>query len=182
VRRLLACLALVLSSFPAVSRAAVVVALDLRELTRQAHVVAEVRVTDEHSRRLPSGQIITELDAVVLEGIKGVEDGEDLAFFTEGGVVDGVGARVEGEPRVHAGDHLVVFLEEAGAGLRFVGMSQGCFAVREAATGPAVLPAGSGLALVRRTPLGLRPAPPALSTPRPLSSFLDEVRALAPAR
>ncbi|MBI2892901.1 MAG: hypothetical protein HYY06_05065 [Deltaproteobacteria bacterium] len=162
--------------------AAVVLALDLADMTGAAQVVAEIEVTRTHSRRLASGQIVTDVEAVVLEGIKGAVDGEDLVLFTEGGIAGGIGANVPGEPRLRAGDRVVAFLEPAGEGLRFVGMSQGCFRVIESPTGAVVRPGGAGLVLVRRTPAGLRPAGPALAAPRALSTFLDEVRALAAAR
>lgn len=159
--------------------AAVVVALDLRTLAREATVIADIEVVAHEARRLDDGQIITEYVAVVREGVKGIVDGEELRFFAEGGIVDGVGAWVPGEPRPHVGDRLVAFLEPAVAGLRFVGMSQGCLPVSEGALGTRVLPPRAGAVLVRRTPEGFRPATPAVSAPRPLAAFLDEVRSLA---
>ena len=160
------------------ARAAVVLALDLRALTRSATVIADVEVVEQQSRRLPSGQIITEHVALVREGLVGVGDGEELRFFTEGGVVDGVGARVPGEPTPRVGDRVVAFLQEAGAGLRFVGMSQGCLPVDERGAEVLVLPPAASAVLVRRTPAGLVRAAPALSAPRSLAPFLQEVRAL----
>ena len=159
--------------------AAVVVALDLPSLTREATVVAELEVVGQQSRRLDGGSIVTEYEALVLEGVKGVADGDELHFFAEGGVVDGVGAWVPGEPRPAVGDRLVAFLQPAAAGLRFVGMSQGCLPVAAGPQGEMVLPPRAGALLVRRTAAGLRPAPAAVTTPRRLRAFLDEVRALA---
>jgi len=161
------------------ARAAVVVALDLPTLARQATVVAELEVVARQSRRLDSGQIVTEYEALVVEGVKGAVDGEELRFFAEGGIVDGVGAWVPGEPRPQVGDRLVAFLQPAGAGLRFVGMSQGCLPVAEGPAGELVLPPRTGAYLVRRTPRGLVPAPAAVTAPRALRAFLDEVRSLA---
>ena len=159
--------------------AAVVVALDLPALTREATVIADVEVIARQSRRLQDGQIITEYEAVVREAVKGSADGEEVRFFTEGGIADGVGAWVPGEPRPRIGDRLVAFLEPAGAGLRFVGMAQGCLPVADDPGGARVLPPPRGAMLVRRTADGLRPGTPAVSAPRPLAAFLDEVRSLA---
>jgi hypothetical protein len=160
------------------ARAAVVLALDLQSLVRDARVIADVEVVDRHAVRLTSGQIITEHVALVREGIRGIEDGEELRFFTEGGIVGGVGAVVAGEPRPRVGDRILAFLEPAGAGLRFVGMSQGCLPVVEGANGAEVLPGARDAVLVVRTPRGMVRAAPAVSAPRPLAPFLREVRAL----
>lgn len=160
------------------AKAAVVLALDLPTLARSARVIADVEVVDAHALRLPSGQIVTEHVALVREGLRGVEDGEELRFFTEGGIVDGVGAVVAGEPRPRVGDRILAFLEPAGAGLRFVGMSQGCLPIVEGARGAEVQPGARDVVLVARTPRGMVRAVPAVSTARPLAPFLREVRAL----
>jgi len=160
------------------ARAAVVLALDLPSLVRSSTVIADVEVVDRQSVRLPGGQIITEHVALVREGVRGVADGEELVFFTEGGIVDGIGAVVPGEPRPRVGDRILAFLEPAGAGLRFVGMSQGCLPVAEGPFGTRVLPPARDAVLVSRTPTGTVRAAPAVASPRPLASFLQEVRAL----
>lgn len=173
-----ACLAALLLT-AGTARAAVVLALDLRTLTRTATVIADLEVVDQESERLPTGQIVTWHVALVREGLKGALDGDEVRFFTEGGVVDGVGARVVGEPHPRLGARVVAFLQPAGPGLRFVGMSQGCLTVADGTDGVTrVMPTADGAHLVTRTPGGFQPAVAAVASPRALAPFLEEVRSL----
>jgi hypothetical protein len=160
------------------AQAAVVLALDLRSLTSSATVIADLEVVGQESRRLPSGQIVTEHVALVREGLRGAADGEEIVFFTEGGIVDGIGVRVAGEPQPRVGERILAFLQSAGAGLRFVGMTQGCLRIVDDQAGTRVLPPSAHAVLVARTPAGMVRAAPAVATPRALAPFLRELRAL----
>lgn len=170
---------LVLPALEGGAQASVVLALDLPALVRSSAVVGEIEVVSRHAVRWDDGTIATEYEAIVLQAAKGTERGATIGFFTEGGVLDGIGAVVAGEPRPRVGERIVAFLEETPAGLRFTGMSQGCLPVIESSDGPRVRPPRRGAVLVRRTPEGLVPARPAVTVERDLAGLLAEVEALA---
>ena len=166
----------------AVARATQVQALDLRELVRQADHVVAVTALSEVSHLDHLDRIVTDTTVRVDESFRGgAPVGATLVLRKLGGVLGDLGLHVEGEASVGPGERVLLFARAfpADGVVRPVGMSQGVLPIRRAAGLDAVLPGGSGLALVQRGADGaLRPAPGALASPVPADEIFSRVRDL----
>ncbi len=170
---------------PRPAEATVARAMAMRELVIEADVIARVTVLSHHARRDTLDRIVTDVTVRIDESLYGttgsgpVRAGDTLVVTRLGGVLDGVGLRVEGEPGFVRGSEQLVFLSEMHGVLRPTGMSQGVFPIeRDAAGHELAMPNGAGLALVAPGGPALTPASPALAAPRAVDVLLDEVRAL----
>jgi|GEM_PF-3078367 len=167
------------------AEATVARAMAMRELVTEADVIARVTVLSHRARLDSLDRIVTDVTLRIDEPLYGatgagpVRAGDEIVVTRLGGVLDGVGLRVEGEPGFVRGSEQLVFLSERAGLLRPTGMSQGVFPiVRDAAGHELAMPNGAGLALVAPGGPALTPASPALVSPRAVDVLLDEVRAL----
>lgn len=130
--------------------ASVILPMTLDELIDRADAIVHGKVVAQDSA-WEGGRIVTR-SRVKLEGALKGAPGSQVVLRTQGGVVDGIGQKVYGEPSFAVGEEVVVFGRHIGAELRPVGMAQGKFRV--------VLDAGvtravqdlAGLAFARRAP------------------------------
>lgn len=106
--------------------------VSIEQLTRNAELVVDGDVGAGQSFRI-DGRIFTRIE-VKLRGIwKGALLSRTVSVIVRGGIVDGIGQRVDGEAVLDSGDHAVLFLryDEQLAGYRPVALEQGAFRVRE---------------------------------------------------
>lgn len=166
-------------------RASLVEALDLSALVAESDRVLLARVISLTSHYDKRGQIVTDFTMQVEETVKGDEmPGAAIKVRRLGGVVDGIGMRVAGEPSFQVGETVLLFGELGGedASLRPVGMAQGALRVFEKDGARWARSAGGGVAAVRRAGSGkLRSAPMAVEQPRRLDELLVEIRSLVDA-
>src|SRR5438552_17863553 len=123
---------LLVAALPA--RATMMVPLDLQGLVDRAERIVHARVETQVARWTASHDAIyTEVTLRVLQPVKGaMRAGDVVTLRREGGVVDGIGMRVQGAAVFEAGEEVVVFLERRGAALWTVAMAQGKMRVAEA--------------------------------------------------
>lgn len=170
---------------PRPAEATVARAMAMRDLVTEADVIARVTVLSHRARRDSLDRIVTDVTLRIDEPLYGttgagpVRAGDELVVTRLGGVLDGVGLRVEGEPGFARGSEQLVFLSAMHGVLRPTGMSQGVFPIqRDVAGHELAMPNGAGLALVAPGGPTLTPAAPALAAPRAVDVLLAEVRAL----
>lgn len=109
-----------------------VLPVSIEQLTRNAELVVDGDIGKGESFRV-DGRIFTRVE-VKLRGIwKGAVLLRTVSVIVRGGIVDGIGQRVDGEAVLDSGDHTVLFLryDEQLAGYRPVALEQGAFRVRE---------------------------------------------------
>jgi hypothetical protein len=106
--------------------------VSLESLARAAELVVDVDAGPGQSFRV-DGRIFTRVEVRVRGVWKGDERARSVSIILRGGVVDGIGQRVDGEAVVEEGDHTVLFLryDEELAGFRPVALEQGAFRVRD---------------------------------------------------
>jgi len=166
---------LLLFAFSEQAEGAASEALTLEELIDRADCIAHVRA-DAARSRYDGRRIVTEVDLSVERPIADISSRRKLRLLVPGGVVDGIGMRVEGAPRFRSGEEAVVFATETERGLRTVGMSQGVFPVEARGEARLVHPSGRGLALYRRGPNGrLMRSAGAIEAPMPLEAFIARI-------
>jgi hypothetical protein len=181
LRRILATLLLLAAAFAPAARASMVEALDLAELVRNADQVVVARVIAQESHYDEHGRIVTDVHMQVEHSEKGHDaPGAIVVVRRLGGVVDGIGMRVEGEPSFEEGELVLLFgSRRSGHDVLWpVGMSQGAMQVFERDGERWVRSQAGNLALVEKGSRGqLRPARAALTEPRRLEDLLTEIRA-----
>lgn len=109
-----------------------VLPVSLEQLTRNAELVVDGDVGQGQSFRV-DGRIFTRIE-VKLRGVwKGDARVRSVSVVVRGGVVDGIGQRVDGEAVLDSGDHTVLFLRYDARleGYRPIALEQGAFRVRE---------------------------------------------------
>lgn len=131
------------------------IALTLDDLARDAEVIARVTALDRTSA-WTEGRIVTST-RVRVDGVLGGQTAGDVVTVRSlGGVVDGVGQRVEGEPELTPGATAFVFLKRTGHGsgdaMRVVGRAQGRWLVARDGAREVVHVRDAGM-LVTRGPL-----------------------------
>lgn len=169
--------------FATSARASVIEALDLEALTLNSDQVVVARVVAQQSHYDEHRRIVTDVELVVESSEKGgAAKGSTVIVRRLGGVVNGVGMRVEGEPSFVSGERTLIFakaLLQDTKVLRPVGMSQGVLRIEEREGQSWVSSAAGGAALVRRAADGsLAKARVAVEQPRKLVDVLSEIRAL----
>jgi hypothetical protein len=150
-RRSLAALAtLALALVPRPAAAALAVPASVEELARASAVVVRGRVASAGARwSADRRRIETEADVEVVSAWRGAPAAR-VAVIVPGGVADGLAQRVDGAPRLAAGEEVVLFLWRRGAGAyRVSGLAQGKFSVG----GGSAVPDLSGTAFVPRAAL-----------------------------
>ncbi len=110
-----------------VAHATVLVPLDTRALVTRADRVVLGTVESQVARWSDDHQaIFTEVTIRVTRSYKGtLQPGQTVVVRREGGVVDGIGMRVYGAATFTVGEEALVFLEQRGAAVYTVGMTQG---------------------------------------------------------
>ncbi len=106
--------------------------VSLETLARSAELVIDGDAGPGQSFRI-DGRIFTRIEVRVRGVWKGDERARSVSVIVRGGVVDGIGQRVDGEAVLANGDHTVLFLryDEELAGFRPVALEQGAFRVRD---------------------------------------------------
>jgi hypothetical protein len=160
--------------------ASVVEALDLPGLVKNANVIVLGKVVAEQSHYDEHRRIVTDVEMIVENCEKGaLEPGDSVIVRRLGGIVNGIGMRIEGEPSFELGERTLLFGQGSSKAFRPVGMSQGAMRVSESGGQTWVRSAAAGVALLKRAPDGtLTKSQAALSEPRPLAAVLEEIRAL----
>jgi hypothetical protein len=172
-------LAAVLLGTGATARASIVQALGLAELVRQADHVVVARVLSQQVHLDEKGRIVTDVQMQVEDAAKGRHaPGASVVVRKLGGILDGIGMRIEGEPSYEDGETVLLFAAQRlpSAVLRPVGLSQGKMPIFEQAGVRWVKSAPVGVSLVRKGASGLEPQPAALTEPRRLEEVLSEIR------
>lgn len=160
------------------SRAAVLEALPLDELTRRADLVVHGEVLGQTVRRDPDGRTMwTATQLKVLEALKGAAPTGPLSFEQLGGTLNGVTQLIPGDAAFRPGEEVVVFLSKTTKGYVLYGFSLGKFTVGydPVVDGPIVTRDLSGVGLVVRP--GQRPQPS--YAPARLDDFRAEIRSYA---
>ena len=105
--------------------------VSVASLTRVAELVVDGDAGPKQSFRI-DGRIFTRVEIRVRGVWKGDERVSSVSLVLRGGVIDGIGQRVDGEAVVEEGDRAVFFLryDEELAGYRPVALEQGAFRVR----------------------------------------------------
>jgi len=125
---------------PASSRAMVMEALSVPEMSRTADLVVRgvvVATASRYEDAPGSHRIVTDVTVRVSERVVGRESGPDVVVTTLGGVVERHGQVVPGSPRFQVGEEVVVFLHpprvtSVGPRRAVVGLAQGVFHVTRA--------------------------------------------------
>lgn len=126
MRRLLL-LAALAACVPAL--AAQAVSTSVEALARGADLVVRARVA-RTSARWSAGRIFTFVELARAAALRGRLPAGTLTVHVPGGAVGRVGQRVDGAPRLAAGDEVILFLARAeGGSHRVVGLAQGAFLV-----------------------------------------------------
>lgn len=165
-----------------VSRASMVEALDLPGLVGRADLIVVGQVVAQESHYDEHGRIVTDAEMLIESREKGdAARGESVVIRRLGGVVNGLGMRVEGEASYAIGQRTLLFASRLPRGdvFRAVGLSQGAMTIEERAGERWVTSTNAGAALVQRGTKGrLVAARAALPEPRRLEELLTEIRAL----
>jgi hypothetical protein len=159
------------------ANAAVALALTLDEMIGSADEIVYGAVLETQSY-WEGASIVTDVAIEVRDGVKGPDVAGDVVVLRcLGGRVGSIGLRVEGEPRLAAGDRSVLFARSSVHGLRPVGSTQGVMPVRDRDGVDMVEAGGAGLVLMQRLPNGrLAAAVSPLALPARLDDFLRDVR------
>jgi hypothetical protein len=154
-------------------------ALSLADLVNQAEVVAVARVISQKTGYDDRGRIVTDVQMQVERAEKGdLAPGSSIVVRRLGGVVNGVGMRVEGEPSFEDGETVLLFGANPlkRAHLRPVGMGQGAMRIFEQQGERWVRSATGGISLVPKSAGDSGQA--AVAVPRKLDDVLGEIRGL----
>jgi len=184
VLALTTCFCLPLALSPS-ARAAVLMALELRQLVEQSDYVVVAKAVDESSR-YDDSLIVTDVTLEVVTSLKGaVKPGSSLTATHLGGAVGDIGLHVPGAATFTLGQSSVVFLRHAKgrAALNVTGMSQGVMPVVGTGSGATVETAGSGATLMKRDAQGaLVEMPTQPVRTRVLADLLAEIDQLVHAK
>jgi len=121
-----------------VSRATVLVRMDLNALARSAEIITRGRCVHTEMK-WESGSIWTFDDFEVLEVFKGSPP-QYLRVRLPGGRIDHTDVRIEGVPTFSIGEETILFIERTSAGdFGITSWAQGTFRVRRLSSGDAVL-------------------------------------------
>ncbi|MCB9896784.1 MAG: hypothetical protein H6825_02145 [Planctomycetes bacterium] len=136
IARIVLALAVILG-MPKPAAASTVERLDLPQVTSRAEQIVRGRVLSTTAERLAEGVIVTRVEFLVSDALRGAGAGERLVFRVPGGEVGDEGLRIPGMPRFTADDELVLFLTRPTAlGVRVpVGLGQGVLRLRRDAAG-----------------------------------------------
>lgn len=170
-------------SAPSGAGASMVELLDLDRLVKEADQVVLARVIRHESHYDERGRIVTDFEMQVERSEKGDSaPGAAIVVRKLGGVVDGIGMRVEGEPGFEDGETVLVFGSRGKRTyLRTVGMGQGAVRVFEQGGERWARSDTQGMALVARSG-NKSSARAAVAEPRKLDELLREVAALVAAQ
>ncbi|MBI3178195.1 MAG: hypothetical protein HYZ27_00955 [Deltaproteobacteria bacterium] len=132
---------------PATAAASTALPLSVAELTAYADVVVLAQVGTPQA--VWQGRRIVTVTPVTVEEVwVGSTREHVIEVSTLGGVVGGVGQRVDGEARLVPGEQVVLFLAGQGARFRVLSLAQGAFRVLpDAGAAPRVMRALDGLTL-----------------------------------
>jgi hypothetical protein len=160
------------------ARASIVELLDLDTLVKEADQVVLARVIREWSHYDEGGRIVTDFQMQVERAEKGdAVPGAAIIVRKLGGVIDGIGMRVEGEPSFQQGELVLVFgVRGQRTFLRPVGMGQGAVRIFEENGELWARSTAQGMALLARS--GNKSKALAVPQPRKLDELLREVEAL----
>lgn len=177
---LIAALSLPVALVSRSAEASVVEALDLETLVREADQVVLARVIKHWSQYDDRGRIVTDYQMQVERAEKGdAAPGSAVIVRRLGGIVEGRGMHVEGEPGFQDGELVLVFgLRGQQTYMRPIGMGQGAMRIFEQNGERWVRSDASGMALVSRSGRGDK-ARVAVPEPRRLDDLLATVRTLA---
>ena len=128
-RLVVTCLIAPLLALPSTARATVAVIATVEDLARTADLVVRGKIGQPRSFWTPEGRIVTESTVESAVALKGTV-AEPVRVRVPGGIVDGIGQRVDGAPRLVHGEECVLFLRRAGAVHHVVGLGQGKFEIR----------------------------------------------------
>lgn len=166
------------------ARASVSLALSLADLVKRADHIVIARAGEQQARWHHNGKlIVTDVSLRVESVLKGdAQPGGTLVATVLGGKLEHLALQVPGAASFERGARAIAFLyrSEPSGDLRVVGMSQGVLPLREQNGQPImVIPGGSGGALMEQDSSGaLRPAPDALTVPRPMPDVVEQIRRL----
>ena len=119
----------IIQGFCQKAEASMVEELSLSRLANHSDLIAFGKIISTKPRwNEERTRIETQCELQVEECLKGA-CGESLVFVRRGGDVDGIRQTVVGEASVENGEEVVVFLENVGGKLKFLGLSQGKFEV-----------------------------------------------------
>lgn len=158
--------------------------MTLDELSDRATLVVYATVTESfcHHARGDRGAIVTTTTLDVHHVVKGDAaqiPARGFRLTQVGGELDGLVARIPGQPRFGAGQRVVLFLQRVGDGWGVLGFGQGRFDVETEADGTAVaVRRMSGVAVVD-TATGRADAGVQDDLRVPLSTLFQRVRAVA---
>lgn len=178
-KRSLGLVAAVLLLAPGAGRAAVVLDLDLPEMTRRAVRVVHAVVLGEKVELDGEGRPVTESTLKVLDALKGSPE-RRIVVRQVGGDKDGRALRIEGSPYLGVGDEVVLFLEpqpsRAGTFVP-VGLATAVWKVRLRDGRKEASRDLAGLGLARPSPRGLVIGPPRQEPALALEELKRRVRA-----
>jgi hypothetical protein len=165
------------------TRASVVEALDLEALVQESDDVIVARVMSERSHYDERGTIVTDYVMQVERTEKGATvPGAAVTVRKLGGIVDGRGMRIAGEPGFELGERVVLFGKRGGKTyLRPVGMAQGAVRTYEQGGVRYARSSSQGLTLLRKGDKS-RTAASAVSAHRKLDDLMNDVRSLVAAQ
>ena len=155
--------------------------LSIEELAVRSRAVVRATVRQHQSAWDTKQRRIYTLTEVTVTEVLAGEAPDTLLIRTMGGVVDGVGMKVNGTPRLVAEQDVVLFLRDdpmGRQGLRVVGLSQGLYRLEKDAAGRLLAVSGvEGVAFLRPGEGAVRPVTPATDKLRvPLTTLRDRVR------
>lgn len=158
------------------SQASVVEALDLETLVKESDDVIVARVISQRSHYDERGTIVTDYVMQVERTEKGATTpGAAVTVRQLGGVVEGRGMRIAGEPGFEPGERVVIFGKRNGKTyLRPVGMAQGAVRTYEQNGVRYARSSSQGLTLLRAGDKS-RAAKSAVSAPRKLDELMNDV-------
>lgn len=162
------------------THASVVEALDLETLVKESDDVVVVRVISERSHYDERGTIVTDYTMQVERTEKGKSvPGQAVTVRKLGGIVEGRGMRIAGEPGFEPGERVVLFGQRGGKTyLRPVGMSQGAVRIYEEGGVNYARSSSQGLTLVSKGDKSKA----AVTAPRKLDELLSDVRSIVAAQ
>lgn len=150
------------------------------QIVSESAKIVHGRVLDSRAEEV-DGIIWTHYRVQVIDPVKGATENV-LTVSEPGGVLNGIGMKVEGAVEFRSGEEDVLFLYRTPIGFwRTTGWSQGKFEVIDTAGGRFVRAARSGVEL---SPNARAAAGQSVETfnGQPLANFLDTVRRLAEVR
>lgn len=173
------------ASITLAAQASVVEALDLEGLVREADEVLLARVIKSWSHHDDRGRIVTDYQMQVERTAKGTTaPGAAVVVRKLGGVFEGKGMHIAGEPSFEDGELVLLFGKAGKAGkayLRPVGMGQGAMRIFLRDGERWTRSDARGMSLVKRGATD-KSAPSAVAELRKLEDVLSEVSSLVEAQ